>query len=188
MIVVGHLDDDDAAAGALQLGDLLGLAHQHVAIGGGGDHLIAVVARRHAEHLVALLRLGVAAAGTGGDLLVRRGGEAQAVASLGHRQQHGRHQGARIEGHRRDDLLAVAELEVLLRRVAVAGGGGDVVDLHHVGGAAVGEEDDLLLGGAGQHERDLVALAGAGGRRVLELADALDPAVADIWRVKLPSS
>jgi len=60
-VVVLVLIHGDAAAGALELGDLVGLAQQHVAFAGRGDHDVAVVARDHADDLVALARPGVSA-------------------------------------------------------------------------------------------------------------------------------
>src|SRR3569623_1954568 len=174
----GDLDHGDAAAGAFELRDLVGLAVEDVTVARRGDDDIAVVARHDAEHFVAILRLRVAPARLRRDLGVLRHREAEAEALLRHGEQRLGHERARLERHRRDDLLAIGELEVLLRRIAVTGRRGDVVDLDDVRRAAVREEDDLLAGRAGQHVGDDVALARARRRRILELADALQPAVA----------
>jgi hypothetical protein len=61
--------------------------------------------------LVAVARAGVAAAGLGRDLGVGRQREPQAEAALGHGQQRLGHRQPRVERHRRDDPLAVVELE-----------------------------------------------------------------------------
>src|SRR3569623_1218664 len=177
-IVFGDLDHRDAAARTFELCDLVGLAVEHMPIARCGDDDIAVVARHDAEHFIAILRLRVAAARLRRHLGVLRGRDPQAEALARHREQRLGRQRARIERHRRDDAFAVAELEVLLRRIAVAGGRRDVVDLDDVATAAVREEDHLFLRRAGQHERDLIALARTRLVRILQFADALDPAVA----------
>ena len=53
----------------------------------------------------------------------------------------------------RDHLHAVAELEELRDRLAVAGGRGHLVDPHRVGRAVVGEEDDVVERAA-RHDGD----------------------------------
>ena len=63
--------------------------------------------------------------------------------------------------HGGDDLHAVAELEELGDRLAVAGAGRHLVDPHRVRGAVVGEEDDVIERAAGHHGDDLVAFADA---------------------------
>src|SRR3569832_1006608 len=159
LVVIGDLEHGDAAAGAFELRELVRLAVEDVTVARRGDDDIAVVARHDAEHLVAILRLRVAPARLRRDLGVLRHRKAEAEAQLrqgGRRRGRGRARGGR---RRRDDLLAIGELEVLLRRIAVTGRRGDVVDLDDVRRAAVREEDALLAGRAGQHVGDDVALA-----------------------------
>src|SRR5690242_13684152 len=86
-VVVGDLDHRDAAAGAFELRDLVGLAVEHVTIARRDDDDIAVVARHHAEDLIAVLRLRVAAARLRRDLGVLRGREPQPKALTRHREQ-----------------------------------------------------------------------------------------------------
>src|SRR4029078_1232275 len=62
-VVILGLDHRDAAAGALELGDLVGAAPEHVDVARRDDDDIAVVARDHADDLVTLAGLGVAPAG-----------------------------------------------------------------------------------------------------------------------------
>ena len=85
---------------------------------------------------------------------------------------------ARIEAERRDDPLAVLQLEEALDRLAVAGGRRDVDDPRRVGDAEVAEEHHRRARAAGQHRHHHVPLAHARRRDVLHFLLPLHPAVA----------
>ena len=76
-----------------------------------------------------------------------------------------------------DELDLIVELEELRDRFAVAGAGGHFVDAHRVGGAVVGEEDDVIERAGRHHGDDRIAFAHARPLDRRQSADALDPAV-----------
>src|SRR5690606_24974527 len=84
---------------------------------------------------------------------------------------------ARIERERRDDALAILQLEQLLDGLAVARRGGDVDDSSRVRRAEVREEDDALAGRANLAGEHRVALAEPRRGRILDLLLALHPAI-----------
>ena len=84
----------------------------------------------------------------------------------------------RIEAERRDDALAVLQLEEPLNRLAVTGRRRDVGDARRVGDAEVAEEHHRRPRAAGQHRQHRVPLAQPRRRDVLHFLLALHPAVA----------
>ncbi|EAU62171.1 conserved hypothetical protein, partial [Stigmatella aurantiaca DW4/3-1] len=173
-----HLDDQDPLARARQLVHLRGPAHRRVGALRQHRQEILLAHRLHADDLIPLARLGVAAARARGDLHVPLQREAQAQPILGDGHQLLRPGQPGVQRQRADNPLAVVELEQLLHRVPVASGGRHVVEAGDVGGAEVAEEHQVRLEAARQHRHHRVALAQARGGRVLHLAHALDPPVA----------
>ena len=83
-----------------------------------------------------------------------------------------------IEAQRRDDALAVLQLEEALDRFAVAGGRRNIRQPGAVGHAEVAEERRRRARAAGHDRQHLIALAQARGRDVLDVLLSLHPAVA----------
>ena len=144
---------------------------------------------RHADDLGAVGRSRVAPAGPRAWLDERLEAEAHRVAVArdrngvdrrlvafllrGDRADH-----ARVQAERRDDLLAVLQLEEALDRLAVACRRRDVDEPRGIGNAEIAEEHRRRARAAGQHGQHRVALAHARRGHVLDLLLPLDPAVA----------
>src|SRR5882762_9243081 len=85
---------------------------------------------------------------------------------------------ARVEADRRDNLLAVLQLELLLNRLAVAGRCRDVDDAARVRDAEIREEHATRARAAGERRQHRISFAQPRRREVLDLLLALHPAVA----------
>ena len=70
-----------------------------------------------------------------------------------------------VERQRAHHPLAVVEFEELLHRVAVTGGGRNVIEARHIRRAEIGEEHDVGFQGAGHDGHHLVAFSEPGGGR-----------------------
>ena len=83
-----------------------------------------------------------------------------------------------IQAERRDNLLAVLQLEEPLDRLAVPGGRRDIDQTRGIRDTEVAEEDRRRARAAGEHRQHRVALAHSRRRHVLDLLLTFDPAVA----------
>src|SRR5207237_4016488 len=189
VVFAGQLDENHAFAWTGEVVHLIGAAEEPTRIRrGDDDHLLA----RHAgnsDDLDALARSREAAARTSARFDERLEAEPEAVAVARDRDRvHGRRHTfllrrdvaghARIQAVGRDNPLAVAQLEQLLHRLAVAGGRGHVDDARRVRRAEVAEQHD---GGAraplhdGEHR---VAFTQARRRQVAHFLLPLHPSIA----------
>src|SRR5688572_18425051 len=131
VLVRRQLDEDDPFARAGQVVDLVGRTEDGARLGGRRDHGFLAGDLLDADDLDAVRRARIPPPGAGARLDERLEAEPQAEPVARHRQgvhwrrlpflSRGDVAGLpRVEAQRRDDALAVAELEELLHRLAVA--------------------------------------------------------------------
>src|SRR5258706_3469141 len=177
-VVLRELDAEDAAAGAREDRDLVGLEEDGSALLRRDGDEVALLREPDEGDLVSRRGLREAPAGARRRLVERLVREAEDEAAPRHREEERLlGEDTRVEGERRDDALLVVEAEELLHRLAVAGGWGHFVELHDVSRAVVREEDRRLLRRALEDGEESISLAQARLLRGLQFPHALQPAL-----------
>src|SRR5687768_13749055 len=184
-----QLDENDPLPRARQVIDLVGAAQDGARLLGGRNDDFRSGHLRNANDLDALRGTRISSAGTRARLDERLETEPQAVAVAGDGKGVDRGNGVGlprgdrsgytwVEAERRDDTLAVAQLEQLLHWLAIAGGRRHVDDARRVGDAEVRKECDGGARAPRKHGQHAVALPQPRRRQIPHLLLPLHPSIA----------